>query len=116
LETAKNSTKVMGERMQEIDGQISRLQQELADNETEVTQTSELITKTEAEKAEVVKQQEDLLQDMKTTDSGKEEFLSKRAVITDKEAALQEELDAAKKIRLSVSKNFIRWKWIRLNK
>ena len=97
LETAKNSTKVMGERMQEIDGQISRLQQELADNETEVAQTSELITKTEAEKAEVVKQQEDLLQDMKTTDSGKEEFLSKRAVITDKEAALQEELDAAKK-------------------
>jgi len=97
LETAKNSTKVMGERMQEIDAQISRLQQEIADNETEVVQTNELIAKTEVEKAELVKQQEALLQEMKTTDSGKEEFLAKRGVIVDKEAALQEDLDEAKK-------------------
>jgi len=97
LETAKNSTKVMGDRMQEIDAQISRLQQELADNDNEVVQANDLIAKSEAEKAELVKQQEALLQEMKTTDTGKEEFLAKRAVIVDKEAALQEELDEAKK-------------------
>lgn len=97
LETAKTSTKVMGDRMHDIDNEVRRLQDEIADNEQEVVKTKELIVATEKAKADLVKEQETLLQEMKNTDSGKEEFLAKRGVIVDKEAALQEELDEAKK-------------------
>lgn len=97
LETAKNSTKVMGTRMQEIDAEVSRLGQEIADNEEEAVKTKQLISETENAKLLLVQEQEALLQEMKNTDSGKEEFLAKRGVIVDKEAAVQEELDEAKK-------------------
>ncbi len=97
LETAKNSTAVVGERMQQVDAEVSRLQQEISSNEEEVVKTNELITTTARAKEELSVQQQALLQELKSTDSGKEEFLGKRQVIIDKQAGAQEALDEAKK-------------------
>ena len=97
LETAKNSTVVMGERMQQIDSEVSRLQQELTDNDAEVVAANKLITTTEAAKEEVIKKQEALVQEMRNTDTGREEFLAKRGALIDKQAVAQEDLDEAKK-------------------
>ena len=97
LETAKNSTTVVGERMQQVDAEVSRLQNEINTNEEDVVKTNELITATTKSKEELVAQQQILLQELKTTDSGKEEFLGKRQLIIDKQAAAQEALDEVKK-------------------
>lgn len=97
LETAKNSTTVVGERMQQVDAEVSRLQQELSNNDAEVVKTNELITTTTTEKETLVQKQQELLQELKNTDTGKEAFLGKRQVIIDKQAAAQEALDEAKK-------------------
>ena len=97
LETAKNSTTVVGERMQQVDAEVSRLQQEININEEEAVKTNELITTTSKAKEELHAQQQTLLQELKNTDSGKEVFLGKRQVIIDKQAAAQEALDEAKK-------------------
>jgi len=97
LEGTKARTGVIEERMKQIDIDVSRLQQEIAENEEEEIKAKELIETTKIKKANLAKEQQLLVQELKTTGDGKEEFLAKRVVLADKQALAQEELDEAKK-------------------
>jgi len=97
LEGTKARTSVTEERMKQIDLDVSRLQQEIAENEEEGKKARELIETTRHKKAGLAKEQQLLVQELKTTGDGKEEFLAKRIALADKQALAQEELDEAKK-------------------
>lgn len=97
LESTKARTSVTEERMKQVDTDVSRLQRELVENEEETAKTQELIAATKNKKIDLAKEQQLLVEELKVTGDGKEEFLSKRITLVDKQALAQEELDEAKK-------------------
>lgn len=97
LESMKARTSVIEEHMKQVDTDVSRLQQELVDNAEENTKTQELIEITKTKKAELAREQQILVEELKATGDGKEEFLAKRLALVDKQALAQEELDEVKK-------------------
>ncbi len=97
LESMKVRTSVTEERMKQVDVEVSRLQKEIVENEEEREKNQELIETTKNKKAELAKEQQILVEELKITGDGKEEFLAKRIALADKQALAQEELDEAKK-------------------
>lgn len=96
LEGAKERTGVLAERMKQIDEDVARFTAEIEENETESNKTQDLIVQTKTDQGSLVTQQQQLLEELRNTGAGKDEFLTQRHEMALKQEQAQETLDEAK--------------------
>lgn len=97
LESAKERTNLISERIKQIDGDIARLQLEISNNDAENEKMVQVVDQSASTKEQLVIRQKDLLAELKNDNGGKEEFTNKRLGIVEKLAIAEGELEAARK-------------------
>ena len=97
LESAKERTNLVSERIKQIDADMARLQLEISNNDVENEKMVQVIVESEQTKELLVVRQKDILAALKTDNGGKEEFTNRRLKIVEKLAIAEGELDATKK-------------------
>ena len=86
-------SKAVNDRMQDMDKNLSRLQDEQAANERDKERLTQVIADSEKEKAELAGTTERLMQELKATTSGKDDFTGKRVALTEANAVANERLN-----------------------
>lgn len=97
LESTAARTTMMAERMQQLDADMGRMQQELAANEDEQKHLLDVITASKTSTEQLAASSTALLAELQTVVGGKDEFGAKRIAITEKQAVAGERLDSLKK-------------------
>ncbi len=97
LESAKERTNLISERIKQIDGDIARLQLEISNNDAENEKMVQVVDQSASTKEQLAIRQKDLLAELKNDNGGKEEFTNKRLGIVEKLAIAEGELEAARK-------------------
>lgn len=97
LESAKERTNLISERIKQIDGDIARLQLEISNNDAENEKMVQVVDQSASTKDQLAIRQKDLLAELKNDNGGKEEFTNKRLGIVEKLAIAEGELEAARK-------------------
>lgn len=97
LESTAARTAMMAERMQQMDADMGRMQQELAANDDEQKHLLEIIAASKASAVQLKQQSTIILSDLQAIVGGKDEFGAKRLAITEKQAVASERLDIIKK-------------------
>lgn len=97
LESAKERTTLIADRIKQIDGDVARLQGEIANSDEENAKMAQIVIESDKEKAKLTLQQKELLAQLKAENGGKEEFTAKRLRIIEQQAVAEEELEAARK-------------------
>lgn len=97
LESTAARTAMMAERMQQLDADMGRTQQELAANDDEQKHLLDIIATSKTSSEQLGSQSTALLAELQTIVGGKDEFGAKRLAITEKQAVAGERLDALKK-------------------
>ena len=97
LESAKERTNLISERIKQIDGDIARMQLEISNNDAENEKMVQVVLESEQTKEQLLIRQKDLLAELKNNNGGKEEFTNKRLGIVEKLAIAENEVEAARK-------------------
>ena len=97
LESAKERTNLISERIKQIDGDIARLQLEISNNDAENEKMVQVVAESEQTKEQLAIRQKDLLAELKNDNGGKEDFTNRRLAIVERLALAEGELEAARK-------------------
>ena len=97
LESAKERTNLISERIKQIDGDMARMQLEISNNDAENEKMVQVVLESEQTKEQLLIRQKDLLAELKNNNGGKEEFTNKRLGIVEKLAIAENEVEAARK-------------------
>ena len=97
LESAKERTNLISERIKQIDGDIARMQLEISNNDAENEKMVQVVVESEQTREQLLIRQKDLLAELKNNNGGKEEFTNKRLGIVEKLAIAENEVEAARK-------------------
>ena len=97
LESAKERTNLISERIKQIDGDIARLQLEISNNDAENEKMVQVVAESEQTKEKLAIRQKDLLAELKNDNGGKEDFTNRRLAIVERLALAEGELEAARK-------------------
>lgn len=97
LESTAARTTMMAERMQQLDADMGRMQQEVTANEDEQKHLLTVIADSQAETAQLGERSTALLAALQTIVGGKDDFGAQRLAITEKQAVAGERLDVIKK-------------------
>nr|MBP7840209.1 chromosome segregation protein SMC [Acidaminococcaceae bacterium] len=97
LESAKERTNLISERIKQIDGDMARMQLEISNNDAENEKMLQVVVESEQTREQLLIRQKDLLAELKNNNGGKEEFTNKRLGIVEKLAIAENEVEAARK-------------------
>ena len=97
LESAKERTNLISERIKQIDGDMARMQLEISNNDAENEKMVQVVVESEQTREQLLIRQKDLLAELKNNNGGKEEFTNKRLGIVEKLAIAENEVEAARK-------------------
>lgn len=86
-------SKAVNDRMQDMDKNLGRLQDEQAANEREQERLTQVVTASQQEKVTLAAATERLMQELKATTSGKDDFTGKRVALTEANAVANERLN-----------------------
>jgi len=78
LESAKERTNLISERIKQIDGDMARMQLEISNNDAENEKMVQVVLESEQTKEQLLIRQKDLLAELKNNNGGKEEFTISR--------------------------------------
>ena len=97
LESAKERTNLISERIKQIDGDMARMQLEISNNDAENEKMLQVVVESEQTREQLLIRQKDLLAELKNNNGGKEEFTNKGLGIVEKLAIAENEVEAARK-------------------
>ncbi|MGE4589346.1 MAG: chromosome segregation protein SMC [Acidaminococcaceae bacterium] len=97
LESAKERTNLISERIKQIDGDTARLQLEISNSDAENEKMLQVVAESVKTKEQLVIRQKEILTELKNDNGGKEDFTNKRLRIVEKLAIAEGELEAARK-------------------
>ena len=97
LESAKERTNLISERIKKIDGDMAKMQLEISNNDKKKKKMVQVVLESEQTKEQLLIRQKDLLAELKNNNGGKEEFTNKRLGIVEKLAIAENEVEAARK-------------------